>query len=86
MKAPMFPCKYHQKGGFSMAMLVLRRVNRMFVCPFFSARLNWKDSRKSKSKVLCDFWIWRKTDMSDMTDSPLQIPMGLEDEISLEIS
>ncbi len=23
MKTPVFPCKYHQKGGFSMAMLVL---------------------------------------------------------------
>ena len=23
---PLFPCKYHQKGGFSMAMLVLGRV------------------------------------------------------------
>ena len=26
MKIPMFPCKYHQNGGFSMAMLVLGRV------------------------------------------------------------
>ena len=26
MKTPLFPCKYHQKGGFSMAMLVLGRV------------------------------------------------------------
>ena len=26
MKTPMFPCKYHQNGGFSMAMLVLGRV------------------------------------------------------------
>ena len=26
MKTPMFPCKYHQKGGFSMAMLVLGRL------------------------------------------------------------
>ena len=26
MKIPMVPCKYHQKGGFSMAMLVLGRV------------------------------------------------------------
>ena len=26
MKTPMFPCKYHQTGGFSMAMLVLGRV------------------------------------------------------------
>ena len=26
MKIPMFPCKYHQNGGFSMAMLVYRRV------------------------------------------------------------
>ena len=25
MKIPMFPCKYHQNGGFSMAMLVLGR-------------------------------------------------------------
>ena len=24
----MFPCKYHQNGGFSMAMLVLGRVNK----------------------------------------------------------
>ena len=24
MKIPMFPCKYHQNGGFSMAMLVYR--------------------------------------------------------------
>ena len=26
MKITMFPCKYHQNGGFSMAMLVLGRV------------------------------------------------------------
>ncbi len=26
MKTPLFPGKYHQKGGFSMAMLVLGRV------------------------------------------------------------
>ena len=26
MKIPMFPCKFHQHGGFSMAMLVLGRV------------------------------------------------------------
>ena len=26
MKIPIFPCKYHQNGGFSMAMLVLGRV------------------------------------------------------------
>ena len=25
MKIPMFPCKYNQKGGFSMAMLVFPR-------------------------------------------------------------
>ena len=30
MKIPMFPCKYHQKGGFSMAMLVLGRVQNTF--------------------------------------------------------
>ena len=29
MKIPMFPGKYHQKGGFSMAMLVLGRVGGM---------------------------------------------------------
>ena len=28
MKIPMFPCKCHQKGGFSMAMLVLGRVDQ----------------------------------------------------------
>ena len=27
MKIPIFPGKYHQNGGFSMAMLVYRRVN-----------------------------------------------------------
>ena len=27
MKIPMFPCKYRQKGGFSMAMLVSGRVH-----------------------------------------------------------
>ena len=27
LKTPMFPCKHHQNGGFSMAMLVYRRVN-----------------------------------------------------------
>ena len=26
MKIPMFPCKYHQNGGFSMAMLVFQGV------------------------------------------------------------
>ncbi len=26
MKTPLFPCKYHHKGGFSMAMLVYQRV------------------------------------------------------------
>ena len=26
MKIPMFPCKYHQNDGFSLAMLVLGRV------------------------------------------------------------
>ena len=42
MKIPMFPCKYHQTGGFSMAMLVLGRVRshgRSFIvrdcCLFF---------------------------------------------------
>ena len=30
MKTPLFPCKYHQKGGFSMAMLVLGRVMPKF--------------------------------------------------------
>ena len=30
MKAPLFPGKYHQKGGFSMAMLVLGRVAMFF--------------------------------------------------------
>ena len=29
MKIPMFPCKYHQNGGFSMAMLVLGRVSML---------------------------------------------------------
>ena len=29
MKTPLFPCKYHQKGGFSTAMLVLGRVSTM---------------------------------------------------------
>ena len=27
MKIPIFPVKYHQNGGFSMAMLVYRRVH-----------------------------------------------------------
>ena len=27
LKSPIFPGKYHQNGGFSMAMLVYRRVN-----------------------------------------------------------
>ena len=35
MKIPMFPCKFHQNGGFSMAMLVLGRVisflGRLFI-------------------------------------------------------
>ena len=31
----MFPCKYHQKGGFSMAMLVLGRVGSVFCCRYF---------------------------------------------------
>ena len=31
MKIPMFPCKYHQNGGFSMAMLVLGRVCSMLI-------------------------------------------------------
>ena len=30
MKIPMFPCKYYQNGGFSMAMLVLGRVNKLY--------------------------------------------------------
>ncbi len=30
MKTPLFPCKYHQKGGFSTAMLVLGRVSDPF--------------------------------------------------------
>ena len=31
MKIPMFPCKYHQNGGFSMAMLVLGKVY-IYIC------------------------------------------------------
>ena len=27
MKTPLFPCKYYQKGGFSMAMLVFGVAN-----------------------------------------------------------
>ena len=34
MKIPMFPCKYHQNGGFSRAMLVLGRV---LLFPFFGS-------------------------------------------------
>ena len=39
MKIPTFPCKYHQNGGFSMAMLVYRRVAFLFQTPML---LKWR--------------------------------------------
>ena len=33
MKIPIFPGKYHQNGGFSMAMLVYRGVYPFICCP-----------------------------------------------------
>ena len=39
MKIPMFPCKYHQNGGFSRAMLVLGRVKLLQLYTLYYKKL-----------------------------------------------
>ena len=42
MKIPIFPGKYHQNGGFSMAMLVYRRVGVLVVFSGEPTRIIWE--------------------------------------------
>ena len=51
MKTPLFPCKYHQKGGFSMAMLVLGRVS------FANSKYDYLGARKPVKKQFVDLWL-----------------------------
>ena len=44
---PIFPGKYHQNGGFSMAMLVYRRVG-----PFFFSWLRWCSNQMAPAKSM----------------------------------
>ena len=66
MNIPIFPGKYHQNGGFSMAMLVYRSVGCLFllvksldlgqICFFFAVANKTSQFPKRSASIICQ-WV-----------------------------